>query len=62
MKPFTTLAAIVLLVVAGVHAYRLYSGAIAISVAGHVVPVWASWPGAIIAGLMGIMLFVEARR
>jgi hypothetical protein len=62
MKPFTTIAALILLIVAGVHAWRLYSGAIEIVVAGHVIPVWASWPGAIIAGFMGIMLLVEARR
>jgi hypothetical protein len=62
MKPFTTIAGLILLLVALTHAYRLYSGAITIAVAGHVVPLWWSWPGAIVAGLLGVMLLMEARR
>jgi hypothetical protein len=61
MKPFTTIAGLLLLAVAAAHAYRLYTHAM-ISVAGHDVPLWVSWPGAIVGGLLGLMLFVEARR
>jgi hypothetical protein len=61
-KPFTTIAALLFLIVAAVHGYRLYSGAIAISVAGHDVPLWASWAGGAVALVLAIMLFVEARR
>lgn len=60
-KPFTHIAGLVLLVVAAVHAYRLYAG-LTIVAAGHDIPMWVSWPGAIVAALLGLMVFVEARR
>jgi hypothetical protein len=60
-KPFTHIAALLLLVVAAAHAYRLYAG-LAVVVGAHDIPQWVSWPGAIVAGLLGLMLFVEARR
>lgn len=60
-KFFTTLAAIMFLLVAAVHAYRVYSG-FALVVAGHTIPVWGSWIGVGIAALFGVMLFVESRR
>jgi hypothetical protein len=60
-KPFTHIAALLLLVVAAAHAYRLYAG-LAVVVGRHDIPMWASWPGAIVAALLGVMLFVEARR
>jgi len=60
-KPFTHVAALVLLAVAAVHAYRLYFG-LSVVIADHSVPLWVSWPGAIVAALLGLMLFVEARR
>lgn len=61
-KPFTIIAALLFLLGAAAHAYRLYAGGFAIAVAGHDVPLWASWPAAIVALLLGIMLLVEARR
>jgi hypothetical protein len=60
-KPFTTLSVLVLLAVAAAHAYRLYAH-ISVAVGGHDVPLWASWPGAIGAAFLAIMLLVEARR
>ena len=62
MKPFTTIAAVLFLAAAAAHVYRLYTGAIAINVAGHNVPLSVSWAGAIVAGLLGVMLLIEARR
>lgn len=62
MKPFTTIAALILLIAAAVHAWRFFTGAIAVSVAGHVVPVWASAPGAVLAAFLGVALLMEARR
>lgn len=61
-KPFTLIAGLVLLAAAAAHAYRLYTGAIAITIAGHDLPMWASWPAAIIALILGLMVFVEARK
>ena len=60
-KTFTFLAAVVLLAVAAAHAYRLYAN-VSVVVGGHDVPLWASWPGAAVAGLLAVMLIVEARR
>lgn len=60
-RPFTMLAGILLLVVAAAHAYRLYAG-LAITIGSHAVPLWVSWPGAVVAGFLGIMIFVESGR
>jgi hypothetical protein len=60
-KPFTHIAGLLLLIVAAVHAYRLYAG-LSIVIGGNVVPLWISWPGLIVPALLGLMLFVEARR
>ena len=60
-KPFTFLAVLVLLIVAAAHAYRLYTS-MAVTVGGHDVALWVSWPGAIVAGLLGLMVLVESRR
>jgi len=60
-KPFTHIAALLLLVVAAAHVYRLYAG-LAVVAGSHDIPLWVSWPGAAVAGLLAIMLFVEARR
>jgi len=62
MKPFTFLAGLVLLLAAAAHAYRLYTHDVTITVAGHLVPLWFSWPAGIIALILGMMVFVEARR
>ena len=60
-KPFTMIAALLLLIVAGVHAYRLATG-MAVSVQGSAVPMIASWIGVAVAGILGAMLLVEAKR
>ncbi|HJW42743.1 MAG TPA: hypothetical protein VJ476_16135 [Rhizomicrobium sp.] len=60
-KPFTTLSALVLLAVAAAHAYRLYAH-IGVTVGSHAIPLWASWPGAIVGAFLAVMLMVEARR
>ncbi len=61
-KPFTMIAALVLLLAAAAHAYRLYSGAVVITIGGNDLPMWVSWPAAIIALFLAIMVVVEARR
>ena len=60
-KPFSHIVALLLLVFAAVHAYRLYAG-LTVVVAGHAVPLWVSWPAAIVAAVLGIMVFTEAQR
>ena len=60
-KPFTMLAALLLVVVAAAHAYRIYSG-IDITIDGQMVPIWANWAGAAVAGFLALMLVVEAKK
>ena len=60
-KPFTMLAALLLVVVAAAHAYRIYSG-FDITVDGEMVPVWTNWAGAVVAGFLALMLVVEAKK
>jgi hypothetical protein len=61
MKPFTTLATIVLALVALVHIYRLVRP-FEVVVAGNVLPQWVSIAGAIVAGGRAIMLWRGSRR
>jgi len=60
-KPFARIAGLVLLIVALLHAYRLYAG-LTIVVAGHDIPMWVSWPAGIVAAIVGIMVFAEGQR
>ena len=59
MKPFTTIAVVVLAIVALVHLVRLFAGW-EIVIAGYVIPVWFSLPGFIVAGGLAIMIWREA--
>ena len=60
-KPFTIIAALVFLVVAAAHAYRLYAH-LAVTVGSHDIPMSLSWAGAVVALVLGLMLLVESRR
>lgn len=60
-KPFSHIAALVLLIVAVAHVYRLYAD-FTVVVAGHDIPLWVSWPAVIVAAILAIMVFREAQR
>jgi hypothetical protein len=60
MKPFTTIAALLFLLVAAAHAYRAYMGW-AIVAGPYDIPMWASYGGVIVPLILAIMLFREAR-
>ena len=60
-KPFTIISALLLLAIAAAHAARIYYG-VGVVVAGHAVPMSASWVCAIVTAFLGIMLFVESGR
>ena len=62
MKPFTTIAGLLFLIGAAIHAYRLFANPFAISVAGHAIPLMASWIALIVCALLGVLLLSEARR
>jgi len=58
MKPFTFVAAIMLLVVAICHAYRAYAG-LALVIGTFSVPILWSWVAAAGCAILALMLFVE---
>ncbi len=58
MKPFTIIAALLLLVIAAAHAYRAYAG-LPVVVDNIQIPIMASWVCAGVTAILGIMLFVE---
>ena len=58
MKPFTVIAALLLLAIAVCHAYRAYAGFVFIFGTFHV-PVMASWVAAAVTAFLALMLFVE---
>lgn len=60
MKPFTTVAAVLLGIIAFVHLYRLIRP-FEVTVAGDVIPQWVSIVGLILAGGISLMLWREAR-
>jgi hypothetical protein len=61
MKPFTTFAVLLLALVALVHLFRLIRG-IQVIFGSHTIPLWVSGVGAIVAGLLAIMVWRESRR
>ncbi len=62
MKSFVVmLAALVFLVIAALHGYRVYA-AVPVIVAGHVIPLVVSWYGAAISALLAVLLLIFARR
>ncbi|HEU5482495.1 MAG TPA: hypothetical protein VFU80_05330 [Sphingomicrobium sp.] len=60
-KPFTTIAAIIFLIMALVHVLRLVKH-FEIMVGSHSVPMWGSIVAIVITGLLSWGLFREARR
>ena len=60
MKPFTTLAAVLLGVIALAHLYRLIRP-FEVTVAGDTIPQWVSIVGLVVAGGIALMLWRESR-
>ena len=60
MKPFTTIAVAVFTLMAIVHLIRLFVRWEVI-VSGFVIPVWWSALGLVIAGVLALMIWREAR-
>lgn len=61
MKPFTTVAVIVLAFFALAHVYRLIRG-LEVVVNGNTIPQWISGVVAIVAGTLALMVWRESRR
>jgi hypothetical protein len=61
MKPFTTLAIILLALIALAHLYRLVRP-FEVVVSGTILPQWISAVGLIVAGTLAVMMWRESRR
>ncbi len=59
-KPFTAIAAVIFVLMALVHVFRLAFGW-EITIQGSVVPMWVSALGTVIAGGLAVMLWRESR-
>ena len=60
MKPFTTVAVLIFSIMALAHLYRLIRP-FEVVIAGTVLPSWVSIAGALIASLLALMLWREAK-
>ncbi len=60
-KPFTTIAALIFLLMALVHAYRLATH-FQVVMGSHTIPQWASWIGLIVPAILAWGLWQESRR
>ncbi len=59
-KPFTAIAAVIFVLMALVHVFRLAFGW-EITIQGSVVPMWVSVLGTVIAGGLAVLLWRESR-
>jgi len=59
-KPFTAIAAVIFVLMALVHVFRLAFGW-QITIQGSVVPMWVSVLGTVIAGGLAVLLWRESR-
>jgi hypothetical protein len=60
-KPFTLIAVLVFAIVALVHVVRLFTH-FQVIIGSHTIPMWASWAGLVLAGVMAVMVWRENSR
>lgn len=60
-RPFTNVAAVLLLVVALAHLWRVIAGA-QVTIADAFIPMWVSYLGIVIPGGLAFMLWREVRK
>ena len=59
-RPFTLIAALIFAVMALLHVYRLFTH-FQVVMGSHTIPMWASYVGIIVPGLLAIMLYRESK-
>ena len=59
-RPFTLIAALIFAFIAVIHVYRLFTD-FQIIAGSHTIPMWVSYVGVVVPGLIAFMLFREAR-
>lgn len=60
-RPFTMIGAIIFAIVALLHLYRLFTD-FQVILGSHTIPMWVSYFGVAVPGLLAVMLFRESRR
>lgn len=60
-RPYTTIAALIFLAMALVHAYRLATH-FQVVMGSHTIPQWVSWVGLVVPAILAWGLWQEARR
>jgi uncharacterized membrane protein YdbT with pleckstrin-like domain len=60
-KPFTLIAALIFALIALLHLYRLFTH-FQVILGSHTIPMWWSYVGIIVPGLLAVMLYRESRR
>lgn len=59
-RPFTRIAALIFAVIALIHVYRLFTD-FQVVLGSHTIPMWVSYVGILIPGLLAVMLYRESR-
>ena len=59
-RPFTLIAALIFACMALIHIYRLFTD-FQVILGSHTIPIWVSYLGIVVPGILAIMLFREAR-
>ena len=59
-RPFTLIAALIFACIALIHIYRLFTD-FQVILGSHTIPIWVSYLGIVVPGILAIMLFREAR-
>jgi len=60
-KPFTMIAVLIFAIMALLHLYRLFTH-YQIILGTHTIPLWVSYVGVVVPGLLAVMLVRESRR
>lgn len=59
-KPFTMISAVIFAAMAVVHLYRLFTH-FQVVLGSHTIPMWMSYVGIVLPGLLAVMLYKESR-
>ena len=59
-RPFTMIAAVLFALIAIAHIYRIATH-FQIILGSHPVPLWMSWIGVLVPGVLAVMLYRESR-
>ena len=59
-RNFSLTAAIIFAIIALAHLYRLFTN-FQIILGSHMIPMWVSYAGVLIPGILAVMLFRESR-